>query len=250
MRSSNPIGFSSGALRGMPGHRAVEKLAELRLAAIELSALREAELGAMIGLIEFGAGRFEYISIHLPSRLHMVSDAELIGNVAKWGGRWPLIVHPDIVARRDPWESLGERLLVENMDQRKANGRTYEELRWVRAELPRAGFCVDLAHARQVDPTMALAATLLTRFRDRLGQVHLSEVDSAGTHKRISASAAASFRSVAHLIPEGTPIILESVVDASEVLAEIEVVAEILADGRQTHAAHSATWATGYRYAY
>jgi sugar phosphate isomerase/epimerase len=40
-------------------------------------------------------------------------------------------------------------------------------------ELPRAGFCLDVAHIDSIDPTMAAGHKLVDRFRSRLRQVHL-----------------------------------------------------------------------------
>ena len=47
--------------------------------------------------------------------------------------------------------------------------------------LPEAGFCLDVAHAWSIDPTMDVARELLDRFRSRLRQVHLSSL-SGGHH--------------------------------------------------------------------
>src|SRR5450755_1341517 len=75
--------------------------------------------------------------------------------------------------------SLGTRLVLENMDDRKATGRTADEIEPFFEELPDAGFCLDVAHAWSIDPTMDVARELLDRFRSRLKQVHLSSL-SAG----------------------------------------------------------------------
>ena len=46
--------------------------------------------------------------------------------------------------------------------------------------LPRAGFCLDIAHAAAIDPSMRLAHELLDAFGPRLHQVHLSALDVNG----------------------------------------------------------------------
>jgi hypothetical protein len=47
-------------------------------------------------------------------------------------------------------------------------------------ELPDAGFCLDVAHVRSIDPTMNAAHELLDRFRSRLRHVHLSSLYQGG----------------------------------------------------------------------
>ena len=66
------------------------------------------------------------------------------------------------------------------MDARKPSGRTVAELAPLFAALPEAGFCLDVAHAHTVDPSMALAADLLDAFRARLREVHLSSIRDGG----------------------------------------------------------------------
>lgn len=68
---------------------------------------------------------------------------------------------------------------------------------------------------------MIEACLLLRAYGDRLKQVHVSEVTTASKHERLSWSSIHAFREVAHLIPEGTPIILESVIEPDELGAEI-----------------------------
>jgi hypothetical protein len=68
------------------------------------------------------------------------------------------------------------------MDTRKAGGRTADELAPYFTALPDAGLCLDVAHARDVDATMAGAHDLLDRFAGRLRHVHVSSLDAAGHH--------------------------------------------------------------------
>jgi len=39
--------------------------------------------------------------------------------------------------------------------------------------LPEATFCFDIAHAKQVDPTMQEGYKMLKKFKNRLRQIHL-----------------------------------------------------------------------------
>ena len=68
-----------------------------------------------------------------------------------------------------------------------------------------------VGHSRQVDPTMAETREMLRRFGTKLSQVHLSEVTSSCQHEKLSLAAILAFRSVAAVVPERIPIILESV---------------------------------------
>jgi hypothetical protein len=111
---------------------------------------------------------------------------------------------------------FGDRLLIENMDKRKPIGRTADELNKYFRELPEARLCFDIGHARQVDPTMAEARKILEKFRDRLAEVHLSEVNSSSKHDPLSAYAIEAFQSIANLIPEHVPVILETLIDAGQ----------------------------------
>ena len=104
-----------------------------------------------------------------------------------------MVVHPDVIFEPERRRALGSRLLIENMDKRKAVGRTVEELKPFFAQLPEAGFCFDIGHARQVDPSMTEASLLLRAFAGRLREVHMSEVNTASRHDPISLNAVARF---------------------------------------------------------
>src|SRR5438067_10145226 len=64
------IGFSTGALAYGDWLQGVSLVRELRLPAIELSALRFAELEPLLcNLEKFEANEFDYVSIHAPSSM-------------------------------------------------------------------------------------------------------------------------------------------------------------------------------------
>ena len=98
-------------------------------------------------------------------------------------------------------------------------------------QLPEASFCFDIGHARQVDPTMGIAIGMLSRFRSRLRQIHMSEVDPGGRHIPISFAALSAFQLVAALIPEDCPVILEAMVPPEEIRREAETACKALAGG-------------------
>jgi hypothetical protein len=108
------------------------------------------------------------------------------------------------------------------MDKRKPIGQTVADLAEIFGALPRASLCFDIGHARQVDPTMSEAAAILQRYSARLRQLHVSEVNSQSKHDPLSFESVLAFRRVAHLVPENTPVILESRVEEDGIDDEIE----------------------------
>src|SRR5438132_11982217 len=89
------------------------------------------------------------------------------------------------------------------------------------SEFPDASFCCDLGHARQVDPTMAEATTILQRFGDRLVQLHVSEVNTKSSHDPLSIASIKAFNKIYQLIPDSVPVILETPVQPNDIEAEI-----------------------------
>jgi hypothetical protein len=96
------------------------------------------------------------------------------------------------------------------MDKRKPVGQTRKQLLDIFQQLPDAGFCFDIGHAHQIDPTMCEAVMILREFAGKLRELHISEVNSNSKHDQISLEAERSFEIVASLIPKDVPAILES----------------------------------------
>jgi len=184
----HPLGASTGALgRGHDWPRLVRAACAVSPHAVELAAHDAAELA---GLVAYLGGRprlpFRHLSVHAPIKGSLGTDAERVAALeALPCGVRTLIAHPDLVVDPAPWRSLGRRLVLENMDDRKATGRTADELEVLFAALPDAGFCLDVAHAHTVDPSMGVADDLLDRFRGRLREVHLSSI-RAGAHTTLT----------------------------------------------------------------
>ena len=212
------IGFSTGAIARGDFRTALTRMQEHEIEAVELSALRIDELAPLIeALPSLDLHQFTYVSIHAPSRFPPDLEPWLtaqLGELAANG--YPVVVHPDAILQPDLWRPLGGNLLIENMDKRKPIGRTVEELRGFFECLPDARFCFDIGHARQVDPTMIEASLLLAAFRDRLAQVHMSEVNTASRHDPISLNAVLAFNAIAGSIPDEIPVILESLIDQGQ----------------------------------
>jgi hypothetical protein len=219
-----PFGFSTGALAKGDVRAGVDMQWALGVTAVELSALRSGELLPLIKAAEdLDLQGLKHISVHAPSELNGVPERELVQLLGRLPSSWPIILHPDVIVDSEQWRFLGSRLCIENMDQRKTVGRTVSELESIFRSLPDAGFCFDIGHARQVDPTMGIAIGLLQRFRERLREVHMSEVDPQGKHIPISFAAFCGFRRVAKLIPESCPVIIESVVQPGGLESELDV---------------------------
>ena len=181
----HPIGASTGYLAGLRGDwggllQAVERTSTF---ATELAALSEPELwGLRNFLAQTGPLPFHYLSVHAPVKHLQAGEVEMV----YWLSGLPpevraIVAHPDTIDDFAPYRTLGSRLVIENMDARKATGRTPQELAPVFEQLPEAGFCFDIAHAWSIDPTMEMAGELLDRFGPRLRHVHLSSLQD-GEH--------------------------------------------------------------------
>jgi hypothetical protein len=189
----HPMGLSTGVEgRGDDWPVLVRAACAVSTHAVELAAHDRAELD---GLAAYLAGRprlpFRHVSVHTPIKGALGSDAERAAAVAPLPVR-TLIAHPDLVADPAPWRALGRRAVFENMDDRKPFGRTAEDLETLFAELPEAGFCLDIAHAHSNDPSLELATELLDHFRGRLREVHLSSI-RGGAHVSLTAEDEALF---------------------------------------------------------
>ena len=234
-----PIGFSTGALAYGNFREGLRMLGQKEVQAVELSALRQGELDPLLQAIpSLDLSRFDYISIHVPSQFEAGWEAVMwrliVGGVP---GGWPVVLHPDAIDDFGIWRELGASVCIENMDKRKPVGRSVGELARIFAELPDATFCFDIGHARQFDPTMTEAWLILREFGSKLRQVHVSEVNTRSKHDSLSYASILAFQEVAHLIPEGVPLILETPVLERDMRVEIEKVREALPINRTTMAA-------------
>ncbi|HEV7839328.1 MAG TPA: hypothetical protein VGO75_14770 [Gemmatimonadaceae bacterium] len=225
-----PIGFSSGALAKSDFRKGVALQEGMEFTAVELSALREPELGPLVeAAARLPLGKFEYVSFHAPSAFKSLREQEVVDLLSRLPLEWPVVVHPDLIHEPAIWAAMGSRLCLENMDLRKRTGRTVDEMRAAFAALPEAGFCLDLGHARQIDPTMGIAIEMLQNFGPRLRQLHVSEVGTFGEHRRLGFLARTAFRRVVRYVPNDVPVILESIVAENEIMDELHAAREIFA---------------------
>jgi len=226
-------GFSTGSLALADFRRGLQMATHERVQAIELSALREAELDPLLDALDslqkHELQSFRYVSFHAPSRRESLSERELVAKLKKVASLgWAIIVHPDVMHDLPVWHDLGSAVCIENMDKRKSNGRTAIQLQEYFDALPDATFCFDIGHARQVDPSMQEAMTLVRSFRDRLRQVHMSFVNSQSCHERLNFECFESFRKVLSYVSRDIPIILETPTLADEIDLELDFAESIL----------------------
>jgi hypothetical protein len=227
-----PIGFSTGALAGGDVSGALSMLDGFGVDAVELSALRDAELPGLVARaseIEGRVAHFRHVSVHAPSRFPVQSEAEVVAMLRDLVRRgWPVVVHPDVVHSVELWKPLGSMLWIENMDKRKPVGRTALELAEVFRLLPDAGLCFDVAHARQVDPSMVEAFRILRMHGQRVRQIHVSEVSTSSKHTRLTPSGLRDYHRIVHLLAPAVPVILESPVLPYSIIAEMEAARSVL----------------------
>ncbi|HYW06762.1 MAG TPA: hypothetical protein VE913_07390 [Longimicrobium sp.] len=217
------MGFSTGAVARSDFRCALRAMGGLGAQVVELSALRMAELGPLVAAIpDLDLAGYDYVSVHAPSSFTAGEEAEVVDalrGVVERG--WPVVVHPDTIHDHAPWAGFGSLLCVENMDKRKRGGRNVAELARVFDRLPDASLCFDMAHARQCDPSMTEAFAILSEFGGRLRQLHISEVDVASRHVRLTWSGTRAFLEIADMIPSDLPVVLESPVRPEEMEAEL-----------------------------
>lgn len=227
------IGYSTGSLALGDFRRALSFLRNKNINAVELSALRETEITILLESIDdLNLNQFEYISFHAPSKLKIFTEEEIVELLVPILNRqWPIIVHPDIIQKPHIWHKLGKYLCIENMDKRKMVGSTANDLRQLFFDLPDASLCLDLAHVKQIDPTMNEAYKMVETFKDRIMQLHVSEVNSESIHERLNLGAIQAFRKISNILPSGIPIILESPVEPDKIESE-KLLAESIFDNQ------------------
>jgi hypothetical protein len=220
------IGFSTGALALGDFRRGLALLDGRGCSVVELSALRETELPELMrAIFALDLGHYSHVSVHAPSRLRAMKEsavATLLSPCIERG--WPVILHPDAIGDHGCWRDFGAVVCIENMDKRKPSGRTADELAEHFAALPDASLCLDLGHARQVDPTFGIARRILKEYGEKLVQLHLSELDAKCHHEPLSMATVWAVREIARLIPPA-PVILESVVREDQIAKELQMAA-------------------------
>lgn len=198
LESHHALGASTGWLRDEGDWAAQARAAaSVSVYAVELAALASGEFdGLEDWLATAPALPFGYVSVHAPVKNLAGTEAE---RVARISALPPfvrsVVVHPDLMSDLSLYTSLGSRLVIENMDDRKASGQTVADLEPLFAALPEAGFCLDVAHVSAIDPTMSLGHELLDSFGARLRHLHVSSLVD-GRHAALTDEDADRFRPV------------------------------------------------------
>jgi hypothetical protein len=207
------VGPSTGYMAGARGDwpRLMAAAETCSIDVVELSALSARELPSLLAfLAEADELPFGHISVHGPSKGWDGTPAALVAALAAIPAQVDgIVMHPETLGDAAAFAALGERLWLENMDTRKSDARTVDELARYFTLLPAARFCFDIAHAQLNDPTMGLAHELLDAFGDRLVEVHVSSIEMGGTHVPLRAADAEAFAPVLERCT-GVPWVLEA----------------------------------------
>lgn len=207
----HPMGVSTGVFAGSRDvwPELAANACSISTYAVELSALSGDELPGLIAYLRTRPSLpFRYASVHAPVKnLDEATVVPQLSDLPLWVRS--IVTHPDAITELARYRHLGTRVVLENMDDRKRTGRIADEMETIFAELPEAGFCLDVAHAWSIDPTMNVARELLDRFRSRLRQVHLSSL-SDGHHVPLRAEDEELFADVLDRCRD-VPWILEAV---------------------------------------
>jgi hypothetical protein len=219
--ATNPgrVGASTGFMVADRGNWSalVDQAAAISTRVSELSALSASELPALAAfLAEVADLPFEALSVHGPAKgVDARHSPELASALASLPAQVDgIVMHPETIAEPDGLRILGSRLRLENMDTRKSDGKTVEQLERYFAALPEACFCLDVGHAQLNDPSMGLAHELLDAFGDRLAEVHLSSILESGNHVPLQAPDVDAFWPVLERCI-GVPWVLEAPPPAS-----------------------------------
>jgi sugar phosphate isomerase/epimerase len=233
------IGFSTGAIGDHDVDRGVSAIKTAGLKAVELSALRDYAFDAFIEMLSgWGICRtygFDYVSVHAPSRFTPEREREIVEKLdlnvtfrsqldsSTTHSPWPIVLHPDAIHNLELWRRFGPSLLLENLGSSKASSRTADEMTAWFDKLPEAGWCFDIAHSHQVDPTGGETLRLLQVHGCRLREVHISRVEEPkGQHFTLDEQMIEFCQRYAHLIPDTCPIIIESPIEADQITQELQ----------------------------
>lgn len=219
-----PMGFSTGAISLGDFRFALDKMAEVpNVEVVELSALRMHELKPLIlALDSLNLDRYSYVSFHAPSKFSPAEEKEVLDLLQPVVEReWPIVVHPNSIYNWDLWEPLDDLLCLENMCRRKPVGRRAEDLEECFKKVPGARLCLDIGHSRQLDHSMNETFRFFTELGDRLSHLHISRVEDDSNHYRLDFDCLVAFRMVSLLIPQDTPIVLETPVNPEDIEFEL-----------------------------
>lgn len=216
-------GFSTGALARGDFSEALRMMEGLELQTVEVSALRLGEFDSVLEAVRRGDfARFETLSLHAPSKFDAAEERwiatalESVGDMIEGA-----VVHAEAILDTNVWSNLGSKVFIENADSRKATGKTLDEIEPLFEALPEARLCFDIAHIEQLDPTLTEARRMLGALGEKIGQMHISELDAACRHRAMSPRVISAYQTIADLLPP-TEVIIESCVGRGALKEELE----------------------------
>ena len=177
----------------------VEAAARTSGFAIELSALSEDELEGLVAYLRDAPPLpFRFVSVHGPSkdRRHVRRRA---GRAARAAARARLGDRHAPGRDGRPRALPAPRPPAVHREHGRAQAARADRRRAASAtstRCPRPGFCFDVAHAQAVDPSLAVARELLSRFSLRLSHVHLSSLDAEQHHVPLTEADQEAFAAV------------------------------------------------------
>ena len=196
----HPLGASTGYLAERPGDWAalVEQALVASPFAVELAALSERELPGLLGTCGLDAALpFHYLSVHAPVQAPLVGRGR-VGRApaprCRRGSTRSSCIPTSSTTRRYTAGSARGSCWRTWTRASRAAATAAELAPLLRRSFPRPGFCFDVAHARDVDPSPAGAQALLDRFAGRLRHLHVSSLDAACHHVPLRAGDEEAFR--------------------------------------------------------
>jgi hypothetical protein len=187
--------------------------------AIELSfstptALREFNLSRkFIDIIE----KYNFISVHAPLKEveygrnqetnEILEKLKLICGYVRVKG---IVLHPDVICSFSMLEKSGLPFQLENMDRRKRFGTHPGHLKHIFNDY-NFGLVLNLQHAYEHDPTMAVAKEFIDMFGSRLHHMHVSGNNSSNGHVPVHMAANRDAIERILKLKIGVPKILEGI---------------------------------------
>ena len=185
----HPIGASTGFLVDERGDWPLltERAAALFPFTAELAALSEPSCRALRPTSPTIASLpFHYLSVHAPSKGLRMAEAKLVDTLARLPAQVDaIVVHPDVIDDPTEYRRLGSRLVLENMDSRKAAVERPTSLRPTSPRSRPRASAWTLLTRRDVDPSPARSARAAGSIR-LLRHLHVSSLDAEGHHVSLS----------------------------------------------------------------
>lgn len=186
------IGFNNGVFNRLEHSRysdiIKDRFESLDCNAIEVFALNEDHLDILINTIPPDHySRFSWVSLHAPSAVYKDTPKikrilEKIRKVVMKFNMKNIVFHPDKVKDWHVFESISDLpVSFENMDNYKKRGKTFEEMEEILIK-GNYSFTLDVQHCFTLDSTMENAREFISKFKDRIIEIHISAFDPKKLH--------------------------------------------------------------------